>query len=68
MLEEFEMWCDSINMVNDHDKALALMAWNACYKRYFNQMALLQHELMQTRHELAACETTLREERKERAK
>lgn len=68
MLEDFEQWCKSINLTDDYDKGLALMAWNASFKRYQGHVALIQHELLQTRHELAACETTLKAERQERAK
>ena len=68
MLDDFEKWCESINMTDDYDKGLALMAWNASYKKYQSQIQLLQHELMQTRHELVSCETALNAERKDRAK
>ena len=68
MFEEFEQWADKAGVIEPKDKALALMAWNASFENQRQKIAMLHHELMQTRHELASCETILRSERQERAK
>ena len=65
---DFEQWANHVEINKDEDKALALLAWNGAFEVYKAKIAMLQHELMQTRHELASCETALRSERQERAK
>jgi hypothetical protein len=65
---DFEAWCEKVGDMSAEDKALALMAWNGCAEFYKSKVALLQHELLQTRHELMSCETALRDERLERLK
>ena len=68
MSEEFEQWCEAVGLESPSEKSTALLAWNACSRTLNQRIAMLQHELMQTRHELASCETALRDERQERAK